>query len=422
MPDKKSAPPLPAAIKYLFLVRLINAAGSFVMPFMTMLLTVKLGWAADRAGSFMTLMFLAGGAGMLVGGKLGDTIGRKRLIASCQAGAAALFAGAFATGMSPALPYLAAGASVLLSSTWPVFNAMVADIAPPEQRKRAYSLLYWGNNIGFSLGPLAAGFLFNRATGLMFLANAVALAIASSIIGLFVRETMPAASATTLASETGEEAEAEADAKEASEKGGILGVLGRRPLLIAFALVLALLNLVYAQHQFSLPIFLESRLGDAGPSAFGVAMTVNGLTVVACTALATLVTGRLPTLACMAVAGLLYAAGFGLLSFLAPGAGIALVIASTFIWTLGEILSATNVNVFIASRSPSSHRSRLNSIVSLIAQTGSMLCPLVSGRFIAAHGSSAVWPAAACLGICGSALMLLLFAVDRSRVKAPLRP
>jgi predicted MFS family arabinose efflux permease len=400
---------LPKAIRYLFLARLINSAGSFVMPFMTMLLTVKLGWASGRAGTFMTLMYLAGAAGMLVGGKLGDSIGRKRLIVAGQAGAASLFLACFAAGLSPALPILAALANALLSSTWPVFNALVADIAPPEQRKRAYSLLYWGNNIGFSLGPLAAGFLFNRAVGLMFLVNAFALAVVASVISAFVRA--PGAG--------GPGTPAPGSAAELAEGGGALAVLMRRPALAGFALVLALLNFVYAQHQFSLPIFLESRLGSGGPAAFGAAMTANGLTVVACTPLLALASGRLPALACLACAGALYAAGFGMYALLPQGSGLGIVLAATFVWTLGEILSATNVNVFIASRSPASHRSRLNSLMSIVGQAGSMLCPLASGRFIQARGVAAIWPLASCLAALGAALMLALLASERAAGPRP---
>jgi MFS family permease len=401
----KRADRLPDAVKYLFLVRLINAAGSFVMPFMTMLLTIKLGWATDRAGLFMNCMFLTGGAGMLVGGKLGDAFGRKRLVVSCQAGAALLFLSCWIIGLAPALPFLAALANVLLSSTWPVFNAMVADITPPEGRKRAYSLLYWGNNLGFSLGPLMAGFLFNRAARQMFLVNAIALAAVSAIMLFLVRETMPGA--------TAEGARAPVREEEKAEEGGMIGALARRPILLGFGLVLALLNFVYAQHQFGLPIFLESRLGAGGPEAFGAAMTVNGLTVVACTLPLTFASRALPPLASVSFAGLLYAVGFGMLVFLPQGGGVVLVLASTFVWTLGEIMAATNVNVFIASRSPESHRSRLNSLVSLIAQSGSMICPLISGGFVAANGSAALWPLAAGLGLTGSALMLALHTVER---------
>jgi MFS family permease len=147
-------------------------------------------------------------------------------------------------------------------------------------------------------------------------------------------------------------------------------------------------------------------------------MTANGLTVVACTIPLAFLSRRLEPLACLPFAALLYGLGFGLLAFLPDGSGMPLVLASTFVWTLGEILSATSVNAFIASRSPSSHRSRMNSLVSLIAQSGSMLSPLVSGSFIAAFGLKSVWPAAALVGCVGAALMLTLYIVDRSKVKS----
>ncbi|HWP69379.1 MAG TPA: MFS transporter, partial [Rectinemataceae bacterium] len=159
---------VPKAIWALFAVRLIIAAGNFVFPFLTLILTTRLGWPADKAGLFLTAMQAAALPGLLLGGKLSDNVGRKKIIVACQVVAAGLFFTCLAIGFKPILPFLIAGASVALSMTWPVSSALVADLVPPEKRKSAYSLLYWGNNLGFSIGPLAAGFLLHRAPGLMF--------------------------------------------------------------------------------------------------------------------------------------------------------------------------------------------------------------------------------------------------------------
>ncbi|HET7838179.1 MAG TPA: MFS transporter [Rectinemataceae bacterium] len=406
MPNKRE--PLPRTITVLFFARLINAAGNFVFPFITMLLTVKLGWSAARTGSFMSVMFLVSGVGMLAGGKFGDLWGRKRVIVACQLGAAACFLGCVALGLSPAMPFVVAAANFLLNATWPVFNATVADLTPADQRKRAYALLYWGNNIGFSIGPLAAGFLFSSHPGLMFAGNATALIIVCTLFLMWVPETLPDAA----------KAEEARHSAEAAEEGGLVRALLRRPILLGFALSMAVMNFVYAQHMFSLPVFLGSRLGDAGAKVFGAAMTVNGLTVVAATGLVTWLLGRLKSLACMAVASSLYALGFGMLVLVAaPGLGISgpiVVYASTVVWTLGEIASATNANVFIASRSPLSHRSRMNSLVTWIGNSGSMLCPVLSGAWISGRGAQAIWPICAALGVIGAVLMLLLHSADRS--------
>ncbi len=405
MPSEKLR--LPGTIWVLFFARLINSAGNFVFPFLTMLLTVKLGWSSARAGSFMTAMFLVGGLGMLAGGKLGDSIGRKRVIVGCQLGAASLFIACLGIGMSGAMPFLVAAASLLLNATWPVFNATVADLVPHEQRKRAYSLLYWGNNIGFSVGPLAAGFLFSSHPSLMFAGNATALVLVSLLFLAFVPETLPEPWA----------AEGAAGGAEAAESRGLLGALLGRPILLGFALAMAFLNFVYSQHMFSLPVFLNDRLGTEGARVFGAAMTANGITVVATTALVTLLLGRLGSLACMALASCLYALGFGMLVFVGPpGQGLSpalIVLASTVVWTLGEIVSATNANVFIAARSPLSHRSRMNSLVTWIGNCGSMLCPVVTGAYIGRHGPASAWPLSFVVAIAGAVLMLLLHFADR---------
>src|SRR5512133_1185411 len=97
---------LPATVYVLFFVRLINAAGSFVVPFITMILTRKLGWDKSAAGSLLTAVNLCGMAWTLAAGKLGDRLGRKRLIASSQILAAALFAACAIIGVKPCLPWL----------------------------------------------------------------------------------------------------------------------------------------------------------------------------------------------------------------------------------------------------------------------------------------------------------------------------
>jgi hypothetical protein len=254
-----------------------------------------------------------------------------------------------------------------------------------------------------------AGYLFNKNALLMFSGNTVALAATSCLLLAFVPETLGRAQAAPNAQETtshqGE------DSSEAAIEGGIFKALGRSPIIIAFAFVVALMNIVYAQGQFGLPIFLEKSFGAQGPSLFGTAMTINGLTVVAATALVTALSGSLHPLVNMALASALYALGFGLLSFVAPSSstGPLFVGLSTVIWTLGEILAATNSNVYIASKAPKTHRSRFNSAVSWLTSMGSMLAPLIAGAYMASRGLCSIWRLAAVLGLSAAVLMFFLF-------------
>jgi MFS family permease len=412
----------PREIYALFLVRLVVSAGSFVNPFLAMMLTMKLGYSQAAAGAFMSAVSVVSAAGLLAGGKLGDSLGRRPVLGGLQALTAASFAVCAVLGFVPAAPFVIAFALGALSGTWPVMNAVVADCAPPERRKEAFALLYWGNDIGFSIGPLAAGFLFSKAPRLLFVGNAAALGIAAAIVFLFVRETNPLLSAPPGAPDAGKAAAEEAgpgtargsaEDRAGPSAGGTLRILAADPVLLVFAFLAALTAFVYNQHTFALPLFLKDMFGpEAGPRAFGAAMAVNGLTVVVCTALVTAASHRWPALLAAAAGSVFYLVGFGAYAL---ATGLVPVLACTFAWTIGEILGATNNNVFIAERSPASHRGRINSAISFCYILGNALAPLVSGPAMDALGSRAIWGPIGFLAGVGALGLAALHVWDRNR-------
>ncbi|MGD9939226.1 MAG: MFS transporter [Clostridia bacterium] len=424
---------LPKEIYALFVVRLVVSAGAFVGPFLAMMLTMKLGYDDAAAGVFMATLAILSAGGLALGGKLGDTFGRADVLRSLQAVTAVVFLFCAATGFNAATPYLIAFALATLSGTWPVINALVADLALMERRKEAFSLLYWGNNIGFSVGPLVAGFLFNSAPRLLFLGNALALGVAAGVVSLFIRHEKPQkpeglAGVAGLNGPTGINGSAELDgttvmsgtqtpeaiaaaAREA--RLSTWSVLRANPVLILYSLASILTAFVYNQHTFALPIFLKDALGgDAGPKAYGIVMTANGLTVVLLTGIVVFFSRKLPSLAAVALASVFYAVGFGAYGFVA---GLPLAIGATIIWTIGEILGATNGNAFIAERAPPAHRSRINSAVSLAHISGNAMAPLVAGPVSRVFGSAAVWPLVAALSLVSAVAYLAIHRLDTRR-------
>ncbi len=418
---EKVPTPFPREIYALFVIRLVVSAGSFVNPFLAMMLTLKLGYDEASAGAFMSAVAVVSAAGLLAGGKIGDSLGRRPVLAVLQVFTALSFAVCAAVGFTPATPFVIALALGALSGTWPVMNAVVADCAPPERRKEAFALLYWGNNIGFSIGPLAAGFLFSRAPRLLFLGNAAALAAAAATVLLFVRETNPLLAAAGPEPEgnagkpSGEPGAAGTPGRSpgGSGRGGTFRILAADPVLLVFAVLAILTAFVYNQHTFALPLFLQDLLGpDAGPKGFGAVMAANGLTVVACTALVAALSHRWPALLSVAAGTLFYALGFGAYAL---ARGLVPVLVCTVVWTLGEILGATNTNAFIAERAPATHRGRINSAVSFCYFLGNALAPLASGPFIRALGSRAVWWPIGVLAGLGALGGAALYAWDRGR-------
>ncbi len=123
------------------------------------------------------------------------------------------------------------------------------------------------------------------------------------------------------------------------------------------------------------------------------------------------ITSRTPVLILMAVASAFYAIGFGMLS-LPPS--FFFVMVSTAIWTWGEILSATNINVYVASKTPASHRGRVNSLVSIVTNLGSLSGPVLAGHIIRAGGTGSVWSIVFFVAMAAAVLMIGLGAYDRS--------
>lgn len=388
---------MPREVWALFFVRFVISAGSFVVPFLAMLLSLKLGYDNARAGAVMFVGTLVSASGLILGGKLGDSIGRRRTLIALQTITAASFLVCAAMGFRPALPFVLVLALGTLNGTWPCINALVADVTPPEDLKTAFSLLYWGNNIGFSVGPLIGGYLFTAAPRGLFSGNALVLVLAAATVLLFVPEPRRPQTAPL------------ADVQQPST----FTVMRASPVLTLYAGLFCLSAFVYAQHTFALPYFLKDLLGEVGgPKAFGTVMAVNGLTVVLFTVPLTLLTKRLPTLVGITLSSLIYIVGFGSYTF---AHGLPFIIGATAFWTLGEILGATNGNAFVAERAAPSHRARINSVISASYIAGSALAPLAAG-FVTRHlGTRAVWLPVAGVAALTTLGYLVLHRYDRSR-------
>lgn len=364
---------LPREVWALLFVRFVISAGGFVTPFLAMMLSLKLGYDNAKAGAFMFVGTLVAAFGMMLGGKLGDAFGRRRTLILLQATTAVAFLVCAAIGFRPALPFVAAFALGALNGTWPSINAVVADIVPQERLKSAFSLLYWGNNIGFSVGPLIGGYLFTTAPRGLFLGNALVLALAALTVFLFVPEPP----------RVRDEGAGESDPASTFE------VMRADPVLALYAGLCVLSAFVYAQHTFALPYFLKDLLGAVGgPKAFGSVMAVNGLTVVLFTVPLAFLTRRMGTLSGITLSALVYALGFGAYTF---AHGLPFILGATAFWTLGEILGATNGNAFVAERAAPSHRARINAMISMSYVIGSAMAPLAAGFVTRAFGTRAVW-------------------------------
>lgn len=71
---------LPRSVYIIFIARVVNSMGNFVTPFMTLLFTQKGGMPEAQVGKYLLMASLLQIPGSLIGGKLTDLMGRKKIM------------------------------------------------------------------------------------------------------------------------------------------------------------------------------------------------------------------------------------------------------------------------------------------------------------------------------------------------------
>jgi MFS family permease len=401
----KSYTKLPRNVYILFIANLINSAGSFVYPFLAMFLTIKLGYSEYFAGLMLTIVITAEGLGRLLGGKLADWIGRKIVIIVLSLIGAAIYISIAFMKITPLITILIILAGFIKSGAFPAINALIIDVTNKKNRNDAFSLIYLGHNIGFAIGPLTAGFLFVNHISLIFLIDALTTIAALIPIVFFVKETLNVKAGIYLD-------HTDISINERAEKGNVIKIFFKRPILVGFALISIILSFVYAQSSYGLPIFLNHLFGDNGPKFYGSLMTVNAVIVILMTILLITAMKKVNPIINISLAGILFAIGFGMLFYIRI---LAFFIISTIIWTFGEIMNSVSSNVLIANYSPITHRGRFNAIIYFISGAGFAVGPLLMGLYIKFFGIKNTWPFIFALSVFAAVLMLILFLIERRK-------
>ncbi len=408
---KLSYTDIPRSVYIIFFTRVVNSIGNFVYPFMTLLLTAKLGMGEQQVGLFLLMAAILQIPGSLLGGKLSDIMGRKKIMI--------IFMGLSALCLIPCaifidyqstilyVPWFLILASFFNSIVGPASGAMLSDLTRPENRQAAFSLLYMGMNAGSAIGSVVAGLLFNNYMKLLFLGDAATTLIAILILIKYVKETNPTDEDINNINED--------RIDEKVETGGLLAALLRRPRLLIFAVLDTAYSFIYAQTHFSMPLQINAIFGkDLGAKYFGTFGMINCLEVIFLTTIITMLTRKVKSVYNVSIAGIFFAVGFGMLYFVKS---FWMFIISTIIWTVGEIINATNIGVYIANHTPISHRGRFNAIINIISSIGGSISPYIMGGLIAREGVNSVWPVIFILGLIASLFMFILGTTEKKAVK-----
>ncbi|TWJ08105.1 putative MFS family arabinose efflux permease [Stackebrandtia albiflava] len=347
--------PLPRAFWYIWAALLVNKAAGFVVIVLMLYLTGSRHLSESQAGIVVGLFGAGGAAGVLIGGVIADRFGRKvTMVVSSLLAAAALFALGDVTWL-PGICALVAVFGFANSAMGPAAIASMADVVAPEERDRAFNLMFWAVNVGTGLATLLAGFLAQYSYLLLFRLDAAGALITALIVLVAVPETMRDRSAPV------------------SDRGRFTDVLRDRPYLVFVGLVF-LQAVVYAQTSTTLPLAMT---GDGlTETDYGITLTVGSVLITAGQLLIPRLLRRFSKAVSLAAALVLMGAGFGLVGLSNP---FGMYLVCSVVWTIGAMLAAPPNATIIADLSPPRMRARYQGVFSLTYSAAAFAAPLVGG-------------------------------------------
>jgi MFS family permease len=400
----------PRPVRLLLAGTLVNKLGTFIVPYLTLVLLRDFRMAAHDAA----LLIFAFGSGSLVsilaGGVLTDRLGRRRtlLLSLLGSGALAVLMGLVAR---PRLfvPLLL-GFGFIADLYRPAASAVIGDLLPSSERASGFAGLRMAVNLGWACGTALGGVLADWSWRLLFLGDGLTTLAYGVLVYFTIPETQPApaASLRSLADTTpGTQREAPSSPRpEAPRPGGRASPFTDPVFLLSVATTF-LFTLVFCSHLVVLPLTVTQSAGYPAV-VFGMLAALNG-TMVALFELT--IVERLKRFRRLRLAALGYALaalGFGMIGLVLHWAFFLLAVV---VFTLGEILSAPQQMAFVADWAPPEARGRYLSLYQATWSVAFAVNPMLTLPLHAALGERAFWGLAPLVALPG---VLLLLHLDRT--------
>ncbi|TCC23058.1 MDR family MFS transporter [Kribbella speibonae] len=366
---------LPRAFWALWVCQLVNRLGSFVQPFLVLYLTQDRLLSAGTAGAVAAAVGAGSVCAQLVGGWLSDRAGRRVTMLICffGTGGALILLG---SARSMMLIWVTAFLVGLLGDLFrPAVQATVADLLQPTERVRAYGLLFWAINLGFSVSTVSAGVLASFGYGLLFWVNAATSVIAGLVIWTMVPESRPAP-------------------EDDSAGRALLPVVARDTVFLLMILIQIGYATIYMQGYSTLPLAMA---GDGLSSrTYGLVIALNGVVIVLAQPFLGRWMAKLDRPKLLACSMLVVGLGFGLGALVDTWWGYGM---SVVVWTLGEIGFAAVIGAVFADLAPIDLRGRYMGLSGMAFGVGTVIGPLAGTNALEHLGPTATWLGCAVLGV-----------------------
>lgn len=370
---------LPREVWYLCLAILINRAGTMVLPFLTLYLTIELDFQPGSAGLALTVYGLCAIVTAPLAGRFSDRFGGLRIMKlSLVLSGLILFVFPFVTSLTGI--FVICGLWAFASEAFrPPSMAIIGDLAGPERRKAAFALSRLAINLGMSIGPVIGGFLAMRSYQLLFVVDGSTSLLAGLLLALLPWKTLHRDNKELLAAARNETEEP----KSALRYSDVLK--DRR--FTYFLLAMLPIELVFFQPLAAMPLFLvrELQMTEAG---IGLLFAINTVIIIIVEVPLNMAMANWQHRHALALGALLVGLGFGALMLIDGVTGAALTVV---IWTFGEMIFLPASAAYVSDVAPREQAGAYMGLYTMGFSVALAVGPWLGTAIMERYGASAVW-------------------------------
>jgi MFS family permease len=363
---------LPAPVRLLVAGTLVNKLGSFILPYLTLVLKREFQMSAGAVGTLVMAYGIGSLISILAGGVLTDVLGRRATLLLSLLGSGAL---AIAMGASPTVDVFVPLLLVfgfLAELYRPASSAIIGDLLPSADRATGFAALRVAVNLGFAVGMALGGVLVDWSWRALFVIDGATTVAFGVVVCFFIKETKPAPAT--------------------------VGISGVSPAAAASVWTdgvyaqLMLCSLAFSTVVFSfltvLPLTVTLWAGYPA-AVYGAIVGVNGLVIAIFEISLVEWLKRFRRLRVAALGLALTGLGFGLTGLIPHWTWF---LATLLIWTAGEILTLPQQMAFIADWAPPEARGRYLGLYGASWSLGFALNPILLLPLYARLGEALFWP------------------------------
>jgi predicted MFS family arabinose efflux permease len=370
---RKSISGFSPQIWLLSLVTFINRSGTMVIPFLSVYMTIELGFSIVEAGWVLLCFGLGSLAGSYLGGYLTDKIGYYWVMFWSLFGGGLMF---IMLGFVDTIVLM--GLIVFLTSTIadalrPAVMTAIAVYSKPENRTRAFSLIRMAINFGWAMGPAIGGWLVSyKGYWTLFWADGLTCMAAALIFVFFMKA---------------KKVEKEQEVSMSTEPSQS----PYRDKEYLFFLFLTLIGaIVFMQFLYTLPVFYKEKL-EFSEMTIGNILALNGL-LIAFTEMPLVYTleRKLKAIDNIWIGVSMYGIAYIMLN-LAVGSSFFIAITSMIILSIGEMFNMPFTNTFAISRASEENRGAYMGLFTMTYSLAHIIGPPLGTQTVHHFGFEALW-------------------------------